>query len=61
MTTVYGQKGVHGGSKWRAGARETEVRLDGWSEGGLGQQMHDGGGCMSMRERLEEWRALVHM
>ena len=29
---------------WRAGTRETEVRLDGWCEGGLGQQR-------SMRER----------
>ena len=40
----YGQKGVDGGSKWRAGTRETEVRLDGWSEGGLRQQRNDGGG-----------------
>ena len=31
--------------------RETEVRLDGWCEGGLGQQRKDGGGCASMRER----------
>ena len=23
--------------EWRAGTRETEVRLDGWCEGGLGQ------------------------
>ena len=30
-------KGVDGRSKWRAGTRETEVRLDGWCEGGLGQ------------------------
>ena len=33
--------------------RETEVGLDGWCEGGLGQQRNDGGGCASMRERLE--------
>ena len=33
----YGQNGVDGGSKWRAGTRETEVRLDGWCEGDLGQ------------------------
>ena len=31
------QKGVDGGSKWMTGTRETEVRLDGWFEGGLGQ------------------------
>ena len=35
------------------GYRETEVRLDGWCEGGLGQQRNDGGGCSSMRERSE--------
>ena len=45
--------GVDGGSKWRAGTRETEVRLDGWCEGGLGQQRNDGRGCASMRERPE--------
>ena len=33
--------------------RETEVRLDGWCEGGLGQQRNDGGGCTSMRDRSE--------
>ena len=48
-----GQKGFYGGSKWRAGTRETEVRLDGWCEGGLRQQRNDGGGCTTMRERLE--------
>ena len=31
------RKGVDCRSKWRAGTRETEVRLDGWCEGGLGQ------------------------
>ena len=31
----------------------SEVTLDGWCEGGLGQQMNDCGGCASMRERLE--------
>ena len=30
-----GQKGVDLGCKWRAGMRETEVRLDAWCEGGL--------------------------
>ena len=27
---LYGQKGVDGISKWRAGTRETKVRVDGW-------------------------------
>ena len=39
----YGQKGVDGGSKWSAGTRETEVRLDGWCKDGLRQQRNDGG------------------
>ena len=30
-----------------------EFRLDGWCEGGLGQQRDDSGGCASMRERSE--------
>ena len=47
------QKSVDGGSKWRAGTMVTEVRLDGWCEGGLRQQINDGGGCASMRERSE--------
>ena len=39
--------------KWRAGTRETDVRLDGWCEGGLGQQRNDCGGCGTMPERSE--------
>ena len=35
------------------GSRETEVRLDGWREGGLRKQRNDGGGCASMPERSE--------
>ena len=31
----------------------TEDRLDGWCEGGLGQQRNDAGGCMTMHERLK--------
>ena len=31
----YGQKGVDGRSQWGTGMRLTEVRLDGWCEGGL--------------------------
>ena len=48
------EKGVDGESKWRAGTTETDVRLDGWWEGGLGQQRNVGGGCASMRERSEK-------
>ena len=33
--------------------RETEVGLDGWCEGGLGQQITDCGGRASMHERSE--------
>ena len=33
--------------------RETDVKLDGWCEDGLGQQRNDGGDSMTMRERLE--------
>ena len=29
--------------------RETEVRLDGWCEGGLGQQRNHGGGGATMK------------
>ena len=50
MSTVW-PNCVYGFSKWRAGARETEVRLDGWFERGLGQQRNDRGGCALMLER----------
>ena len=33
--------------------RETEVRLDGWCEGGIRQHRSDGGGGATMHERLE--------
>ena len=49
----HGQRGVDGQSQWGIGTRETEVRLDGWCEGGLRQQRNDGGGCATMRERSE--------
>ena len=45
--------GVDGRSQCRTGTRETEVRLDGWCEGGLKQQRNDGGGSATMRERSE--------
>ena len=48
-----GQKGDDGRSQWMKGMRETEVRLDGYCEGGLRQQRSDGGGCATMRERSE--------
>ena len=37
----------------RTGTRETEVRLDGWCEGGLEQERNDGGGCATMGEKSE--------
>ena len=49
----YGQKGVDGRRQWAMGTSETEVRLDGWCEGGLRQQRNDGGGCATMRERVK--------
>ena len=55
------QKGVDGRSQCGTGTRKTEVRLDEWFEGGLRQHRNDGGGCVAMRERSKEWRALVHM
>ena len=50
----YGQKGVDGRSQWRTGTRETEVRVDGWCEGGLRQQRNDGGSCATMSGRSGE-------
>ena len=59
MSTVWPED-VDGRSQWRTGTRETEVRLDGWCEGGLRQQRNDGGGCKCAKDR-KEWRALAHM
>ena len=41
--------------QWGTGTstRETEVRLNGWCEGGIRQQRNDGGVCATMRERSE--------
>ena len=36
------------------GTVETEVRLDGFCEGGLRQQRNDCGGCVTMRDRSEK-------
>ena len=41
---------IDGRSQWETSTRETEVRLDGWYEGGLLQQKNDGGGYATMRE-----------
>ena len=49
----YVQKCVEGASKWRAGAGQTEVRLQGWCEGGRRQQSDYDGGCVTMHERCE--------
>ena len=58
MSTVWPEGGVDGRSQWRTGIRETDVRLNGWCEGGLRQQRNDGGGCAKDRKK---WRALVHI
>ena len=50
------QKGVDGLSQCGTGTRETEVRLDGWCEGGMTVEI--AGQCAKDRK---EWRALVHM
>ena len=47
------QKGVDGGSKRRVGTRQTEIRLDGWCKGVLGQHMNDSESCSTMREGQE--------
>ena len=49
----YGQEGDDGRSQWRTLTRETEVRLDGWCEGGLRQQRNDSRGCATMSGRSE--------
>ena len=53
LILIYVLSSNESGSKWRASTRETEVRLDGWCEGGFGQQRNDRGFCASMRERSE--------
>ena len=41
-----------------AAARYTEVRLDGWCQGGLGEQTDDGG---QYEKDRKEWKAQVKM
>ena len=43
---------------WGTGARETEVKLDGWCEVALGNR---GMTVEAARQCAKEWRALVHM
>ena len=52
---------VDGGSKWRSGTWATDVRLDGWCEGGLGQQIMTVEAARQCEKYQKEWRALVHM
>ena len=40
---------------------ETEVRLDGWCEGGVRQQRNDGEAARQCAKDRKAWRALVHM
>ena len=43
------------------GTRETEVRLDGWCEGGLGNRGKTVEAARQCAKDLKEWRALVHL
>ena len=38
--------------QWRTGTRETEVRLDGWCEGGLRQQRNDCGAARDNARKI---------
>ena len=49
----YSWKSVDGGCKYRESTGQTEVMLDGWCEGDLGQQTDDGAGCLTTTERQE--------
>ena len=60
MSTIW-PEGVDCRNQLGKGTRETEVRLDGWCEGGHRQQRNDGGCCATMRENRREWRTLVYM
>ena len=41
--------------------RETKVRLDGWSEGGLGHRESTVEAARQCVKDQKEWRALVHV
>ena len=55
------RKRVDVGSKWRSGTRESEVRLDGWFEGALGNRGMTVEAVRQCAKDRKEWRALVHM
>ena len=57
---AFGQKGFDGVSKWKASTMETEVRLDGWCEGGLGATGVTVEAARQCAKDRKEWRALVH-
>ena len=38
-----------------------QVKLNGWCEGGLGQQREVGGGCGTIAKNKMKWRATVDM
>ena len=57
----YGQKGVDGRSQWRTGKRETEVSLDGWCDGALGNRGMTVEAARQCAKDRKELRALVHM
>ena len=49
----HSQKGIDGRSQWGTVKTETEVRLDGWCEGGIRKQSNEREGSATMRERSE--------
>ena len=57
----YSQKGVDGGNKWRAGTRETEVRLDGRVKVALGNRGMTVEVTHQFAKERKEWRALEHL
>ena len=57
----YSQKGVDGGSKWRAGTRETEVRLDERVKVALGNRGMTVEVTRQFAKERKEWRALEYL
>ena len=58
---MYGQKGVDGGSKWRAGARETEVSWMDSVKVALGNKGMTVEAARRCAKDSKELRALGHM
>ena len=52
MITVW-PEGFDRRSQWGTGTTKTEIRLDGWCEGGVRQQRNDCGGSATMRKKTE--------